>query len=212
MNSDIPVITLNLSDYLEPGLSVFDRDARRVGAVTAYEPDLGYMLVRPLPFLQRIFSIPFRTITHIDAREVFVSHTRAEVYRLYRNPPPRSTLLRERTDSITGADDSEAITTAPSGYDGAPVVVDDVQVSELAREIEPGFRVVSSELEDLGTIVEDPAPRGQMLIRSPFPSREVRMLSTAFIDFVDRQDRLIYLAVSAADLGRLPAVAVEKGG
>lgn len=210
MNNGDGMVTLNIQNYLKSGLAVFDADGRRVGTIVASETGPGYMLVRPFPLAERTLFIPLHTITHIDPREVFVAGTRAEMHRLYRDPPPHSTLLRERTDPLTGEDDSEAITTEPGGYDGTPVVIQDVPVGRLARDIVPGFQVVSSQLEILGTIAEDDAPRGEMLIRHPFPSRHVSMLSTAFVDFIDREDRLVYLTVSAADLRRVPAVAVEK--
>ena len=203
-------ITLTIHEYMDYGLSVFDVNSTKVGTVDEYDRTTGYMKVRPHPLSDRRLHIPFNAITHIDPREVFVSSTREEAHRLFRDPPPRSTLVEERLDPITGEDDSEALTTEPSGYDGVPAVVDDVAVGKLAHHIAPGFRVLSSEGEDLGTVAHYDRTIGQMLIRSGRGSRSAFAVPIAFLDFVDREDRAIYLSVSAADLARHPTVELDN--
>lgn len=139
-----------------------------------------------------------------------MSSTREEAHRRYRDPPPRSTLFEERSDPMAGEDDSEAITTEPSGYEGAPVIVDDVAVGKLGHHIAPGFRVISSEAEDLGTVARYDRTIGQMLIRSSRASRSALAVPIAFLDLVDREDRTISLSVSAADLAGHPTVELDK--
>ena len=76
MNNNDGTITLNINDFMADGLSVFGRDHRRVGSVVAYEPSLGYMQIRPHALTERVFHVPFRTVTHIDPREVFAPTSR----------------------------------------------------------------------------------------------------------------------------------------
>lgn len=201
-------ITLNIREYMDYGLRVFDRDSKQVGTVFDYDGTFGYMTVRPHPLSNRLLHIPFGAVTHIDPREVFIEKTREEAHRLYRDPPSRSTMLEERRDPITDEDDSVAVTIEPSGYDGSPIIVDKAAVGRMAHHIARGFRVLSSEVEDLGTVRELDQTLGQMLVKSSQLPRRVQMIPIAFVDFVDREDRLVYLAVSAADLRRLPAVSV----
>jgi hypothetical protein len=154
-------------------------------------------------FSDKDLYIPFSAVTHIDPREVFVSKTKEELRRKYSNPPPRSTLLEEKIDFDTGEDDSRAITTEPSGYDGTPVVVDEAHIGKLAHHIAPGFRVYTSELECVGRVKQYDRETKQMLVERGMFSRRDLLIPVYLIAMVDREDRDIYLAVSSTDLERM---------
>lgn len=208
MIDDKGVITLNIREFMDYGLTVFDVSSKKVGTVFSYETALGYMSVRPHPLSERLLHIPFSAITHIDPRELFISHTREEAYRLYDDPPPRSTLVEERTDPITGEDISRAITMEPSGYDGTPIPVEDVNFGKLMHHIAPGFDVYSSEAEHVGTVKRVDRTEQRILVKSGPFSKETLVVPFAFTDFVDREERLIYLSVSNADLRHHPLVEI----
>lgn len=206
MINDEGVITLNITEYMDYGLNVFDRNTRKIGTIFAYESVPGYMVVRPHHLSHRLFHIPFHTVTHIDPREVFISLARAELRYLDQNPPPRS------TDRVSGEGDDRAIATEPSRHTSVPVAADDLAADRMVNHVAAGFRVLSSELEDLGTITQINQRDGQMLIESGVASGDARMVPVTFLDFVDREDRLVYLVISTTDFQRLPAISVEREG
>jgi hypothetical protein len=204
MINDDGLITLTIREYMDYGLIVFDRNSEKIGTVFAYETGLGYMTVRPHPLSHQLLHVPFSVITHIDPREIFVSSTREEAHRLFRDPPPRSTLVQERTDPITGEDDSHAITTEPSGYDGRPIIVDQAKIDHLRKRIATGDHVLTSDTVDLGTVKQYDPVTGWMLVeRRDLSGKHDLMVPVTVADYVDRDDQQVYLAVSQADLQRM---------
>jgi hypothetical protein len=188
---------------MDYGLDVYDVESKKVGKVDAYDRATGYMMVRSNPFSDKHLYIPFSAVTHIDPRDLFVSKTKEELQREYCNPPPRSTLVEERFDLDTGEDDSRAITSEPSGYDGTPVIVDEAKVGQLAHHIAPGFHVYSSEMELIGSVKHYDRETKRMLVERGMFSKHDVVIPVALVDEVDRDDRDIYLAVSSADLKRM---------
>jgi hypothetical protein len=196
-------ITLDIRQYLDYGLDVYDRQSKKVGTVDAYDRSTGYLAVRTAPFSDKDLYIPFSAITHIDPREVFVSLTKDELRREYGDPPPRTTLVVEQIDPVTGEDDSRALTSEPSGYDGTPVIVDEAKIGKLAHHFAPGFHVYSSEMEPIGTVKQYDRETKQMLVERGMFSKHDFRIPVALVDMVDRDHRDIYLAVSSADLKRM---------
>ncbi|HEX6507533.1 MAG TPA: hypothetical protein VF221_07870 [Chloroflexota bacterium] len=196
-------IRLDIREYMDYGLDVYDANSKRVGSVDDFDRVAGYIMVRSNPFADRDLYIPFSIVTHIDPRDLFVSDTKQDLLRKYSDPPPRSILVEERTDVDTGEDDSRAITSSPSGYDGTPVVVDEAKIGKLAHHIAPGFHVYSWDMESVGTVKQYDRETKQMLVeRGVFSKHDLR-IPIAAIDMVDRDGRDIYLAISSADLKRM---------
>lgn len=206
MTNDDGTITLTIREFMDYGLEVFDPESKKVGSVYNYDHATGYMQVRPHAFSESFLYIPFRDITHIDPREMFISKSTWDAHREYASPRPRDTFVEKRKNPDTGEDDSRAITTEPNGYDGAPVVVETANIGQLAHHIAPGFRVYTSEMEDLGPIRQYDRATGEMLVkRGTFPNQTL-VVPLAVVNGVDREDRKVYLAVSSTDLERHPVV------
>jgi hypothetical protein len=195
-------ITLDIRQYMDYGLDVYDVDSKKVGTVDDYDRATGYMMVRSSSFSDSDLYIPFSLITHIDPREVFVSKSRDELHREYRDRPPRSTVVEENIDLDTGEDHSRAITSEPSGYDGTPVVVDRADIGQMAHHIAPGFEVYTFELEDIGTVKQFDRETGQMLVEKGLFNKHTIVVPVALVDLVDQNERNVYLAVTSADLRR----------
>ncbi len=202
MSNDEGTIQLDVRQFMDFGLHVYDGAGTKVGIVDDFDRVTGYMVVRSNGLRENAIYIPFRTITHIDPREVFVEGSRDELRSRYSSPPPRSTLVERRIDSLTGEDDSRAITSEPNGYDGAPVIVDAAKVGQMAHHIAPGFRVYGAEMEDLGSIKEYNRQAGEMLVEKGAFSKLDMVIPVEFVRMVDREERKVYLAVSSADVQR----------
>lgn len=206
MTNDRDLISSNIATCMERGLDVFDAEGSRVGDIADYDTTLGYMSVRPNPFSERLLYVPFRSITHIDPRGVFLSESVATVNRQYDGPPPVNVLLDQRLDPETGEDDSRAVFIEASGYDGAPTVAEVSRIGRLAHQIAHGFHVYTSQLEHIGRIDRYDRRTGQMLVKRDFAPWEPVVVPLALVDEVDNEKNNVYLAVSAADLKRHPRV------
>ena len=162
------------------------------------------MQVRPLPekrdnplSLHR-FYVPFRLITNIDPRELYLSVARDDLDRDYANPPARSTFVED----VGGRE--VATTVEPSGYGGPPIVVERVRIDELKKRIAIGDHVFTCDPTDLGAVKQYDPVTGWMLVErgAPWNARDL-MVPVTVVDDVDRQSRSVFLVWSEADLRRM---------
>jgi hypothetical protein len=189
------MIIENIQDTITPGLTVYDSEGKKVGTVLRIHRIPGYFQVQASPFSQKDLHVPFRLITNIDARELYVSVSRDKLHRDYANPPPRSTQVEDEDGT------EMAVTTEPSGYDGAPIVVRRARVNDLRRAITAGARVFTSDPTELGTVKHyDPATGWIWITRSNEPGLRVPV---AIVDVVDGETHEVHLVSSEADLERL---------
>jgi hypothetical protein len=200
MSANDIIVTVNILDYLDNGPDVYDIGATKVGTVEDYDRFTGYMMVRTNLFSDHLLYIPFSVLTHADPREVFISNTKDDAHYLYRDPPPRTAVVEERTDPDTGEDESRAITTEPSGYDGHSIVVDEAEVGELAHHIAPGFHVYAAETGDIGRVKEYDRANGRMVVEEGVFSKHDLVVPVRMVSSVDRSSRVVYLSVGRRDL------------
>lgn len=199
------IVTEDIRNTIAVGQSVFDAEGKKVGWVDAVYDDTGYFMVelrpspktRDNPFEGKFLYVPFRLITTIDPRELFVSVTNDELRRDYANPPARSTL-------VVDVDDKEiATTTERSGFTGAPIVVEQVRIDQLKERIAVGDRVFTAEMTDLGKIKQYDPVTGWMLVKKGAPSRKHDlMIPVTLVENVshDVAPHEVYLVASQADL------------
>src|SRR5579872_6922735 len=114
-------VTEDIASTIALSQDVYDNAGEKVGIVDNIDRHAGYVTVNVTPLYDKDLYIPFRLITNIDRRELFLSLPRDELKRDFAAPPPRTTLLtREGHAEI-------ATTVEPSGYTGAPVAVERVR-------------------------------------------------------------------------------------
>jgi hypothetical protein len=202
------IITEDIRQTIAPGHTVYDREGKKAGTISMVYYDTGYFSVEPAPFSdrRRPFSdkdlhVPFHLITNIDPRELFLSVSRDELQRDYANPPPSSTFVKD----VDGR--QVATTTEPSGYTGAPIVVERVRIDQLKKRIAVGDHVYTSELTDLGTIKRYDALTGWMLVeKGVLSDKHDLMVPVTVVDDVNRETNEVYLVASEADLQRMQHV------
>ena len=199
------IVTENIRDTIALGQTVYDKEGKRVGTVDMVYHDTGYFTLEPAPFSDRDrpfshdrLQVPFRLITNIDPRELYLSVTRDELHRHFANPPPRSTVVKD----VDGRE--VATTTQPSGYTGAPIIVERVRIDELKKRIAVGDHVYTSELTDLGAIKKYDAVTGWMLVeKGVMSNKHDLMVPVTVVNDVNRDTKEVYLVASHADLQRL---------
>ncbi|MBV9282070.1 MAG: DUF2171 domain-containing protein, partial [Chloroflexi bacterium] len=152
------IITEDIAATIAPGQTVYDNEGKKVGTVDDVQRESGYLMVETNPFSEKDLYIPFKLITNIDPREMYLSISRDDLHRDYTNPPPRSTVV----ETVDGKE--TATTTEPSGYDGGPVVVDRAKIDHLKKHIATGDHVYTSDTNDLGTIKQYDPVTGWMMV------------------------------------------------
>ena len=206
MTNSRAIVSEDISNTIAIGQQVYDKAGTKVGAVDMIDRPKGYITVhaRPLPekrdnpFSEKSFYVPFRLITNIDPQELFLSVSREELHRDYANPPPRSTRVYDEDGREI------AITTEPSGYDGAPIVVLRIRLDPLKKAITVGDHVFTSERTELGTITQYDPATGRIWIAGDETECEPNMqVPVAVVSAVDREAHRVYLVSSQADLARL---------
>jgi len=192
------IIIENVGQSIVPGLGVYDSEGKKVGTVRDVRRASGYFQVQIHWFSEDDLYVPFRLITNIDPRELFVSVSRDELNKKYSNPPPRTTRVEEEFG------DQIAITTEPSGYDGEPFVVQRVRVADLKRSIVLGAHVFTSDLHELGVVKQYDETKGTMWIADDIASSDPTLtLPVEIVDSVNPDTHTISLVASQADLERL---------
>lgn len=195
------IVTENIANTIAPGLSVYDNEGKKVGSVDNADRMNGYFMIQTNPFSEKDLYVPFSLITNIDQRDLFLSISKDELHRDYTNPRPRTTVV----EAVNGREN--AITTEPSGYDGAPIEVERAKIDKLRERIATGDHVFTSEMTDLGTIKQyDPVTGWMMVERGILSGKHDLMVPVTLVDDVDRDTDEVYLAVSQSDLQRMQHV------
>jgi hypothetical protein len=197
MADKLGVLIEDVRRQIAPGQEVYDLDGHKLGVVDQYDRQAGWMKVEKGVFVPRDLYIPFSAITSIDPREIYLSLSRDTLQRDYASPPPRTTVteLGEKT--------TIAITTEPSGYDGAPVPVDSARVDELRQRIALGMRVFTVDGVEVGTVKRYDPVTGLMLVdKGVFTHRDLYVPVTV-VESVEGGSGEIYLSVYTTDLQRI---------
>ncbi|MBV9357220.1 MAG: hypothetical protein JO023_17045 [Chloroflexi bacterium] len=175
---------------------VYDRESTRVGTVDAFDPGSGWMMVGTNPFTERAPYIPFRLITSVDPRELYLSATRSEVERDYRQPPPRTTTVRGEGKRAV------ATTIEPSGYDGGLLVIKRTRLDLVAHRITEGDHVLTADATDIGWVTSYDRVGGTMGVERGLLFKHALLVPIAVVDHVERAQAEVHLVVREADLRR----------
>ena len=199
------IVTENIRSTIAPGLMVYDKGGSKVGDVIDVNRHTGYFTVeiapftdKERPFAEQYLYVPFRLITNIDPRELYLSPAKDELLQQFADPPAR-------TITVEGVGGSEmAVTTQPSGYDGAPIVVERVSISNLRKRIATGDHVYTSDGVELGKIKQYDSFTGWMLVEKGLPpNKNDLMVPVSVAADVNDTNHEVRLVTSQADLQRM---------
>jgi hypothetical protein len=191
------ILSENVRDWLRLDQRVFDRENAAVGTVDAFDHGTGWMMVGTNRLDERAIYIPFRLIATIDPRELYLSATRAELERDYRQPPARSTTVREEANRTI------ATTVEPSGYDGEPLIVKRTRLDLVADRIAEGDRVLTADGTGLGVVKSYDPTSGVIHVERGSLIRHTLHLPIRIVDHVERATGEVYLVIREADLPRV---------
>lgn len=187
-------VTQSVGDELIPEQTVYDITGEKVGEVDEIDRETGWFTVELNPLTDKSLYIPFKLVTTIDPKELYLSATKAALHREFSNPPARVTTVH----TVDGQ--QIATTRQASGYDGTAIVVDEVNIDKVSKGIGEGYVVITSDDVSLGTIKRYDAVTGWVLVGKTALSRYDLVVPVSVVSRIDRQFGAVHLAVSAADL------------
>lgn len=187
-------ITQNVADNLILEQTVYDITGEKVGTVDDIDRDTGWFKVEINPLTDQVLNIPFKLVTTIDPKEVYLSATKEALHREFNDPPARTTAV----ETVDGQ--QIATTRQASGYDGTPIIVDEVNLDKVRKGIGEGYVVITSDDVSLGNIKRYDAVTGWILVGKTALSRYDLVVPVSVVSRIDRQFGSVHLAVSAADL------------
>lgn len=187
-------ITQNVADNLILEQTVYDITGEKVGTVDDIDRDTGWFKVEINPLTDQVLNIPFKLVTTIDPKEVYLSATKEALHREFNDPPARTTAV----ETVDGQ--QIATTRQASGYDGTPIIVDEVNLDKVRKGIGEGYVVITSDDVSLGNIKRYDAVTGWILVGKTAMSRYDLVVPVSVVSRIDRQFGSVHLAVSAADL------------
>jgi hypothetical protein len=199
------IVVEDVRRQITSGLAVYDRAGTKVGTVTDYDGDTGWITVGQGLLKEKALYIPFSAVTSIDPRELYVAPSRDELTRDYGTPPSRSTRVEETP--VPGEIEADAVTREPSGYDGTPVVVSRADLDDLRERIREGMHVYTDTGEDVGKVKLYDRLSGEMVVEKGGLSPHDARIPLQAVQDVDRAGSAVYLALSKEDLLRLPTSA-----
>jgi hypothetical protein len=100
-------VVVNIDQYLEDGMPVFDENGEKVGDVKMYRTAAGYLIVASGTFELKDLYIPFRLIRSIDPLHIFLTGTKATLAAQYTLPPETRTIVETRLVAGPGGNQHE---------------------------------------------------------------------------------------------------------
>jgi hypothetical protein len=194
------IVFEDVARQIAPDQAVYDIDGIKLGTVVQYDTQTGWMMVEKGVFVPKDLYIPFSAVTNIDPREIYLSLSKDTLQRDYASPPPR-TSVAERTVE-PGGTQTIAVTTEPSGYNTAPVVVDRAHLDELRNRIVLGMRVYTTDGADVGKVKRYDPVTGWMLVERGVLTHRDLYVPVTVVESVDGGASEVYLSVHTTDLQR----------
>lgn len=204
MNIGGQTIQTVISDTIAVDQNVFDNTSTKVGTIDSIDYATGWLTIAAGTLGTHELYVPFKLITFIDPHELFLGASKDELTRDYSSPPGRTTAVAGEGAAATST------TTEPSGYDGAPVVVNAATVAEVRNKIAPGFEVYTSDMAMLGTVNQyDPTTGLMMLDKGPLSDHEV-VVPITVVNEVDTSLAQVVLTASEADVKKMTPVSLVR--
>jgi hypothetical protein len=190
-------ISVDVAATIQAGQRVYDSTDVKVGEVAEVDRDTGWIAIETDPLTDDTIYVPFRLVTNIDRRELYLAGSEDELHRDYSERPPRT------TEVTPSAGATVATTTQLSGYDGTPMVVKRTDVDEVRKSVQTGDGVRSADGAYLGILKQYDPTTGYMMVERGALSKQDILLPVTVVDRVDREWREVRLVCNRDDLLRM---------
>ena len=151
-------ILVNISEFLHTDMHVFDSSQEKLGTVKMFNDEAGYLMVEKGMFAHKDLYIPFRLIRTIDPKEIFLKSPKNVLETDYSDPPALTVHKEEQGSYIKEA------SVVNSGFDNRPVIVNRVDVQEIAHQLKEGMNVYDVGGEYVGSLTQFDSSRSMMTV------------------------------------------------
>ena len=202
---------------------VYDVNGDEIGTVAAYDTAAGWLKVERGLVKRTAFYIPFSAIADINTPfgaiadinqwQIVLALSSETLQRDFTTPPPRTTVITQVVDSVSAAEETTAMTSEPSGYDGTPLVTACTDVETLQARIAAGMhayaatgdtlRVYTVDGKRVGSLTRYDARSGWMLVEHGILARHDLYVPITVVGNVNLDAGELYLAVTRNDLQRI---------
>jgi ribosomal 30S subunit maturation factor RimM len=188
----------DIDTYLVDGMPVYDQNNEKVGDVKMYSTAAGYMMVETGPFERQALYLPFRIIRSIDLHEIFVSGSKLTLGQQYTQPPETHTVVETRLvpgpqGSMTSQ--TREVQVLQSGYDSAPVKLNDVDVGSVADQLAVGMVVYDATGKRLGDITQYDTSRSLMVVEKGLVKPRALFVPYSAIKTISPGTGTVYLSL-----------------
>jgi hypothetical protein len=170
------------------------------------------MLVEGGTLRRRDFYIPLDAVRTIDRREIYLSVTEDQLAR-DDAAPPEAKAIPERAETA-GSDRADVVEwhEVPSGYDGAAIEVDPVDVGAVGRQVHIGMSVLDLLDDYVGEITRLDAARALMTVEHAYAGPPTLYIPYDAVDSVDEDEEVVRLLRPRASLVEDSAVPHSSAG
>jgi len=193
-------IVININEYLREEMEVYDSNQDKVGTVKLYDATAGYFMLEEGVFNHTDLYIPFWLIRTIDPKEIFLKQSKDILEIEYTQPPAVTSILETREGR------TEAANVVSNGFDARPVVVNRVDVQQVANQLKSGMEIYDIDGSRVGTITQYDSSLGVMTMERGVFSPKVLFIPFSLISHIYPSDNYLSLTLPKdalkKDLGR----------
>lgn len=146
------VVTEDIDTLMQVNKPVHDSNSKKVGKVTQYDLPAGYMQVKREGLEPYTFYIPFRLISSIDPRQIYLTVSEDTLITDYTVLPQSEAVLTQWRDWRTGQQETTVARQMRSGYSGQEVLAFQQTYGVLANKLRAGMQVRDIEGTHLGKL------------------------------------------------------------
>lgn len=191
-------VVVDIDRHLELGMPVYDLNGEKVGEVELYSTAAGYLMVGHEPFQSEDLYLPFRLIRSIDPHEIYLTEPKDTLAAKYADPPTIGRVVEQRLVPGPGGamtTQTREVQVVQSGYDGAPVAMDSVDVRTIADRLAVGMIVYDVAGERVGDLTQYDVPRRLLVVEKGILNPRVLYVPFSAIQDIDLGMFTIYLTL-----------------
>jgi hypothetical protein len=194
------VVGAVIDNLMGEGLPVFDVDGVRIGRVSRYDLEAGYMVVEQGALARRRLYLPFHLMRTLTPKEFSLSVSTAGLTDDYLLPPAIKPVVEEWTNPLTGRAEAVIWHEIHSGYDERLVRIMPVSLDEVVNGVTLGMTVLDVDGDYVGEIIDRDEER--LTVRDDIAGDTIQIVPFGVVLGVDLDNLEVTLLIPKLALPR----------
>jgi hypothetical protein len=194
------VVGAVIDNLMGEGLPVFDVDGVRIGRVSRYDLEAGYMVVEQGALARRRLYLPFHLMRTLTPKEFSLSVSTAGLTDDYLLPPAIKPVVEEWTNPLTGCAEAVIWHEIHSGYDERLVRIMPVSLDEVVNGVTLGMTVLDVDGDYVGEIIDRDEER--LTVRDDIAGDTIQIVPFGVVLGVDLDNLEVTLLIPKLALPR----------